>query len=113
MLEFPRWKYIVILLVLLVSAVYSLPNLYPKDPSVQVSANRGAATGITLRQKVDAGIAASGVKPKAVEMDGDDTVMVRLNSPDQQTQLQDALRERLGVKAWVGLNLLPTVPMGL
>ena len=45
MLEFPRWKYVVILLVLLASIVYSLPNLYPKDPSVQVTANRGAATG--------------------------------------------------------------------
>lgn len=110
MLEFPRWKYLVILLVLLVSVVYSLPNLYPKDPSVQITANRGAATGISLRQQVEAGIAASGLKPKAVEMDKDNTVMVRLSSPDQQTQLQDALRGTLGQDYSVALNLLPTVP---
>lgn len=109
MLEFPRWKYAVIVLVLLVSTIYSLPNLYPKDPSVQVTANRGAATGITLRQEVEQGIAKAGLKPKAVEMAKDDTVMVRLNSPDQQTQLQDALRETLGQDYSVALNLLPTV----
>ena len=113
MLEFPRWKYALILLVLLVSAVYSLPNLYPKDPSVQVTANRGAASGITLRQKVEASVASAGLKAKAVEMDGDDTVMVRLASPDQQTQLQDALRGTLGQDYSVALNLLPTVPAWL
>ena len=113
MLEFPRWKYAVIVLVLLVSTIYSLPNLYPKDPSVQVTANRGAATGITLRQEVEQGIAKAGLKPKAVEMAKDDTVMVRLNSPDQQTQLQDALRETLGQDYSVALNLLPTVPKWL
>ena len=86
MLEFPRWKYVVILLVLLASIVYSLPNLYPKDPSVQVTANRGAATGITLRPTVEAGVAASGMKQKGNEQDKDDMVMVRLSSPDQQTQ---------------------------
>ncbi|RMH93631.1 protein translocase subunit SecD [Lysobacter pythonis] len=113
MLEFPRWKYAVIVLVLLASTFYSLPNLYPKDPSVQVTANRGAATGVVLRQKVEAGLADAGLKPKSVEMDGDDTVMVRLASPDQQTQLQDALRDTLGQDYSVALNLLPTVPKWL
>lgn len=113
MLEFPRWKYIVILLVLLASAVYALPNLYPKDPSVQVTANRGVATGISLRQKVEQAVAAAGLKPKAIEMPKDDTVMVRLASPDQQTQLQDALRGTLGNDYSVALNLLPTVPKWL
>ena len=43
MLEFARWKYFVILVVLLLSALYALPNMFPQDPSVQVTANRGAA----------------------------------------------------------------------
>ena len=113
MLEFPRWKYAVIVLVLLASVLYSLPNLYPKDPSVQVTANRGVATGITLRQKVEQGVAAAGLKPKAIEMPEEDTVMVRLASPDQQTGLQDALRGTLGNDYSVALNLLPTVPKWL
>ncbi len=113
MLEFPRWKYVLILLVLIASTLYSLPNLYPKDPSVQVTANRGSATGITLRQKVEQGVSAAGLQPKAIEAVEDATVMVRLNSPDQQTQLQDALRGSLGNDYSVALNLLPTVPKWL
>ena len=52
MLEFPRWKYVVILLVVLLSALYALPNIYPQDPSVQITANRGATIDAALRQKV-------------------------------------------------------------
>ena len=42
MLEFPRWKYFVILLVLALSVVYALPNVFQSDYAVQVTANRGA-----------------------------------------------------------------------
>ena len=42
MLEYARWKYVVILLVLMLSALYALPNVFPQDPSVQVTANRGS-----------------------------------------------------------------------
>ena len=48
MLEFPRWKYAVILLVVLLSTLYALPNIYLKDPSVQITANRGNACIATL-----------------------------------------------------------------
>ena len=113
MLEFPRWKYVVIVLVLLASTLYSLPNLYPKDPSVQVTATRGGATGDALKAQVKAAVDKSGLKPKAIQMPKDDTVMVRLSSPDQQTQLQDVLRGSLGQDYTVALNLLPTVPLWL
>ncbi len=34
MLEYARWKYVVALIVLLASALYALPNLYPQDAAV-------------------------------------------------------------------------------
>ncbi len=48
MLEFARWKYVVIAVVLIFTALYSLPNVYPKDPAVQITANRGAAVDAAL-----------------------------------------------------------------
>ena len=38
MLQYPTWKYVVAAIVIALSAFYSLPNLYPKDPAVQVAA---------------------------------------------------------------------------
>ena len=67
MLEYARWKYVVALLVLLLSALYALPNLYPQDPSVQITANRGYKVDATLQKRVEAALAKAGVEAKAIE----------------------------------------------
>lgn len=112
MLEFPRWKYVVILIVVLLSALYALPNIYPQDPSVQITANRGATIGAELRGKVDAALAEAGVTAKAVDTD-DKEMMVRLTSLADQTLVSDALRPVLGEDYIVALNLASTVPAWL
>lgn len=109
MLEFPRWKYVLILVVVLVSALFALPNIYPQDPSVQITAQRGAAVDAALRQTVDDVLQQAGVSPKAVDVDGD-TMLVRLPDLEAQTRASDALRSGLGENYVVALNLASTVP---
>ncbi len=36
------WRYLIVFLVMGVSMLYALPNIYPSDPSLQISAVRGA-----------------------------------------------------------------------
>ncbi|PPJ43561.1 MULTISPECIES: protein translocase subunit SecD [unclassified Pseudoxanthomonas] len=109
MLEFPRWKYALILIVVLASALYALPNLYPQDPSVQITANRGFAIDAALRGRVDTALKAAGVQPKAVEAEAA-SMLVRLPGLDAQTKANDALRAALGEDYLVALNLASTVP---
>ena len=112
MLEFPRWKYVVILLVVLLSTLYALPNIYPQDPSVQITANRGAAIDDALRQKVEATLSKEGIATKQVEIDDGD-MLVRLPGLDEQTRAADTLRPALGDNYVVALNLASTVPAWL
>ncbi|MBB4726279.1 protein translocase subunit SecD [Xanthomonas arboricola] len=109
MLEFPRWKYFLILLVLAVSALYALPNIYQKDPSVQITASRGAQLDDALRSRIDADLRAAGITPKAVTREGD-SLMVRLPNLQAQTRANDVLRQQLGENYTVALNLASTVP---
>ncbi|WAT16047.1 protein translocase subunit SecD [Xanthomonas fragariae] len=109
MLEFPRWKYFLILLVLAVSALYALPNLYQKNPSVQITANRGAQLDDALRSRIDADLKSAGITPKAVTKEGE-SLMVRLPSLQAQTRANDVLRQQLGENYTVALNLASTVP---
>ena len=109
MLEFPRWKYLVILVVLAVSALYALPNIYQNDYAVQITGSRGAALDQALEGRVSGALAAAGVTPKSVAVEGDN-LMVRLADADAQTQAADALRGSLGENYTVALNLASNVP---
>ncbi|APP84500.1 protein translocase subunit SecD [Xanthomonas hortorum pv. vitians] len=109
MLEFPRWKYFLILLVLAVSALYALPNIYQKDPSVQITASRGAQLDDALRSRIDADLKSAGITPKAVTKEGE-SLMVRLPNLQAQTRANDVLRQQLGENYTVALNLASTVP---
>ncbi|TQM17770.1 preprotein translocase subunit SecD [Pseudoxanthomonas sp. 3HH-4] len=109
MLEFPRWKYVLILIVVLASALYALPNLYPQDPSVQITANRGFAIDAALRSRVDAALKDAGVQAKEVDTEAA-SMLVRLPSLEAQTTANDALREALGQDYLVALSLASTVP---
>ena len=113
MLEYARWKYVVILLVLLVSVLYALPNTYPQDPSVQVTANRGSVVDAAMQQRVAATLKKVGVAPKAIEISKDHNLLVRLNDPTVQIKAADAIRDELGSDYVVALNLASTVPAWL
>ena len=109
MLEFPRWKYFLILIVLAVSALYALPNIYQKDPSVQITANRGGQLDDALRDRIAADLAKAGIQPLSVAQEGE-SLMVRLPSLQAQTAANDLLRSGLGENYTVALNLASTVP---
>lgn len=48
-MRYPAWKYLLILVVLVVSTLYALPSLYPDEPAVQIS---GAKAGTQIDQSV-------------------------------------------------------------
>jgi preprotein translocase subunit SecD len=110
MLEYARWKYVVILLVLVLSTLYALPNIYPQDPSVQVTANRGSKVDASTKARVEGVLKKIGVAPKAVELTKDGNLLVRLRDPNVQIKAADAVREAMGTEYVVALNLASTVP---
>ena len=109
MLEFPRWKYFLILIILAVSALYALPNIYQKDPSVQITANRGGQIDDALTQRMSAALTGAGITAKSVAKEGE-SLIVRLPSLEAQTRANEVLREQAGENYTVALNLASTVP---
>lgn len=110
MLEFPRWKYVLILLVLVLAALYALPNAYQKNPSVQITPSTSEARiDQALKARVDGLLQDAGVTPIGSEID-ENHLLVRLRDSDAQTLASDTLRPVLGENYSVALNLASTVP---
>src|SRR5688572_22339677 len=112
MLTYARWKYVVLVLAILFSTIYALPNLYQKDPSVQVTANRGAPIDQALVARVSESLAQAGIATKQVAIDGDN-LLVRLTGTEDQSKAAAALAPVLGNDYVTALNLASTVPAWL
>jgi preprotein translocase subunit SecD len=53
MLEFPRWKYVLVALVILVAALLALPNVFGEDPALQVERKDRAPMDEQARQSIE------------------------------------------------------------
>lgn len=111
MSDFPRWKYALVLVVLLFGIVYALPNAFPPQPAVQISGNRGAAVDAALKGKVQALLATAKVPVTTVDVDDKaGRLLARFGNADAQSKASDALRTGLGDDYTVALNQASTVP---
>ena len=110
MLEYARFKYVIIAVVVLLSVIYALPNLYPQDPSIQITANRGYEVDAALEKRVEGALAKAGVETKSVGIEDEDELLVRLQDVQAQTVASDVLNDVIGEHYVVALNLAPTAP---
>ncbi|ALM53656.1 protein translocase subunit SecD [Halomonas huangheensis] len=108
--RYPLWKYLLIALVLLFGLVYSLPNLFPEDPAVQISSDRGDLNLSAEQQKsLEEALADAGIEVKTVE-EAPNSVLIRLRNTDDQISARDLISETLGEDYVVALNLAESTP---
>ncbi len=106
----PLWKYLLIVAVLLAGFIYAFPNLYPADPSLQISSNGTA--GIVddfLRDRIDATLQANGLKSKSTGFE-EEYLMVRFDDTDTQLAAYNAIATELGSSYITAQNLAATTP---
>ncbi len=116
--RYPLWKYVTIVVALLIATLYTLPNFYGETPAVQVSA--GAASvrvDETTLTRVEQALAAQNIEPASVQFDGQ-SIRVRFDSTDTQLQARDVIDRMLNPDPAnfthiVALNLLPRTPAWL
>ena len=110
MLEYSRWKYVLILLVLMLSVFYALPNAFPQDPAVQVTANRGAKVDAAMQQRTEAALKKASVPFKSSEIEADGNLLLRTSDDDAQSKAAEVIRSELGNGYVVALNQASTLP---
>ncbi|MCI1010692.1 protein translocase subunit SecD [Pseudomonas oryzihabitans] len=113
--KYPLWKYLLILAVLVVGAIYSVPNLYPDDPALQISASSTERTVTPADvQRVNAALAQARLAVKSSDVnESGSRVLIRLMRADDQLPAQEVVRRTLGDDFVVALNLAPTTPQWL
>ena len=109
-MRYPAWKYLLILVVLVISTLYALPSLYPDEPAVQISgAKAGTQIDKTIVQKAEQILKSENIASHDNSFTNN-AALLRLSSSDAQLKAKDALSKGLGDNYTVALNLAPTTP---
>ena len=107
--HFPLWKNILVLTVLVIGALYALPNLYGNDPAVQLASSNNTPLQQSQADAVTAAIKEAGYSLKSFEFN-EGKILARFNNTDEQLKAADLLREKMYGQATVALNLAPATP---
>lgn len=112
--KYPLWKYLLIVFVCVMGAVYALPNLYPPDPAIQITPAKSgdAVDEYTLNRALKA-LDSAEVEYFGQELQESKTALIRLKDAEQQLAAKGLVQRQLGDNFIVALNLAPTTPQWL
>jgi len=98
--------------VLVVSLLYALPNIYPNDPSVQISGTRGADVTEQTVAQLNTAFTEHQIQPKSVVLEKGQ-LLVRFLSTEDQLKGREVATAALGSNFVSALNLAPATPAWL
>lgn len=107
--RYPLWKYLLILVVLVVGLIYSLPNLFPEDPAIQISSAQGDSLDARQIDRIETALIENNIEIKALEEENGQW-LIRLRHDDDQLSARDIAADLLGDDATVALNLAEATP---
>ena len=111
--RFSIWTYAFILMVLSIGVIYSLPNLYPAKPAIQIAyTDSGKSADQILLNQVKEILEDRSVGVESVGLK-DNNIIAKFNSFDDQLAGKAALQRALLDQAVVALNLEPSTPQWL
>lgn len=110
--KYPTWKYALILIVVLTGTLYALPNLYGRDPAIQISAKRSANISTLTLTRVKEFLDRKQLKYRSTVLD-DLGIRIRFDDTEIQLRARDLVQRELGDNYTVALNLDPATPAWL
>jgi preprotein translocase subunit SecD len=126
-LDYARWKYILVSAVLLIALLFALPNFFGDDYALQIARKDRTAMSTDELASVEKVLKDNGVTFNRIYLDGEN-VMVRFPDGDQQLRARDVVKDPKNgltkqyvnamsyasrAPAWVNWLGLRAMPLGL
>jgi preprotein translocase subunit SecD len=109
--QYPLWKYLILVIALIIGAIYAAPNLYGEDPAVQISHRVNLVNDEELAH-VKSVLTNLNIEYKSIEL-GEGFVLVRFKGEEAQLKAAGEIKEALQAedsRYGVALNLAPATP---
>lgn len=107
--RYSPWKYSFILLLIGLGVLFALPNLYDKDPSLQISASGASEVSELTEFQVSTALEEAGIAFKSMKV-GLENLTIRFNNTETQLKAKTVVEKSLGRNYSVALNLAAATP---
>lgn len=113
--QYPLWKYLLLVVVLVVGGIFAMPNFYGEDPSVLVSL-RNQQVSVETQQKISQLLTDQSIQIKSSEIKNN-KLLIRLLNEETQLKTADIVKSFSFISRnsdyTVALNLAPATPQWL
>jgi preprotein translocase subunit SecD len=109
MLEYARWKYILVAAVLLLALLFALPNVFGEDPALQVERKDHTPMTQDASRAVESFLKERAIRLARSYIDGG-RLMVRFGGVADQLAARDAVNERFADTYRTALSFAPRTP---
>lgn len=109
MLEYARWKYVLVAVVLALGLLFALPNFFGEDPALQIARKDRAPIDAETQQTIEQYLREQGVAFERTYIDAG-RLMVRFDGVPQQLRARDAVNERFAANYATALSFAPRAP---
>lgn len=112
MLEYARWKYILVGTVLLVAFLFALPNVFGEDEALQLARRDREPIQTSFQQEVEQFLKSENINFNHTYID-DGRLMILFSSVPDQLRARDAVNEKFGKEHVSALSFAPRTPAWL
>src|SRR6266513_2404868 len=109
MLEYARWKYLLVAAVLLLAMLFALPNVFGEDPALQVERKDHNPVTVEASRAVESFLAQRHIRVDRSYIDGG-RLMVRFANVPDQLAARDAVNEQYADAYRTALSFAPRTP---
>ena len=111
--QFASWKYGIIIITVLMSLVYALPNIYGESPAIQIMPIKsGEKIEPSILSAIEDGLSTKNIINAGIIIDPF-TIKIKFLSADDQLAAKSLVQEILGKNYVVALNLISNSPSWL
>jgi preprotein translocase subunit SecD len=110
MLEYARWKYILIVVVLLAALLFALPNVFGSAPALQLAHKDHSPVTAAEASSIAGYLRQHGAHPKSSYVDSSGRLMVQFADVPQQLQGRDVADAKCQTTYICALSLVPKAP---
>jgi preprotein translocase subunit SecD len=106
----PRWAYFLILITILLSILFVMPNFYGESPAIQVMPIKsGEKIDTSLLQSIEETLEKSGISNTGLIVENFH-IKIKLKTAEDQLKAKSVIQNSLGNKYVVALNLISNSP---